>query len=157
MSILGAPLYHIPLKYTLNSAIPTSLMSLFLLYPKTQWNGCPQFKSQSLFSHVPPIHHGFWNRSKRTHSHTSRCHHYNIVIIAVLTSCSSIMSHATLTLFHCAFRLIFFKLFNITGTLVATNVILRSLKCTGVQLREVPELGHIYRPRSIPLAFPMLT
>ena len=53
-----------------------------------------------------------------------------IVIIATLTSCYSIMSHATLILFYHGIHVNTTKLLNITYTLVATNVILQSLKCT---------------------------
>ena len=45
--------------YTMNFMISASLMSLFLLYPKTLGNGCPQSKSHSLLSCLSPIYHMF--------------------------------------------------------------------------------------------------
>ena len=45
--------------YTLTSIVSPSLMSLFLIYPETVGNGGSQFKSPSLLSHFPTIHHKF--------------------------------------------------------------------------------------------------
>jgi hypothetical protein len=75
-----SPTNHIPLKYTINSAIPTTLMSLFLLYPTTLWNRCSQFKTQFLFSHFLPLCHGFEINPKHTLTHimlsSFSCCHY---------------------------------------------------------------------------------
>ena len=81
------------------------VMSLPLLYPKTLGNIFVYFLKPSLLSHFPFMYHGF--RIKINHhkiqilSHT---HHVVIIvtttIIAMLTLCYSIMSHATLILYH---------------------------------------------------------
>ena len=88
-------------RYTLTCVMSPFGMSLPLLYLKTLGKGCAQFKSPFLLSHLPLIYHGFnikiiHQRIPTTRSHTSRCHHCHIVIIAMLTLCYSIMSHATL-------------------------------------------------------------
>ena len=66
ISTIWFPLYKysngikksILVQYTLTFLWSPSLVSLLLLYPKTQGNGCPQFKSPSLLSHFPPWYHG---------------------------------------------------------------------------------------------------
>ena len=113
-----------PPKYTkYNSAISTSLMSLLLLYPETPWNGCSQFNSHS--SHV------FISFDFKKKPNT--CVHgvviiVIIVIIAGLTLCYSIMSHATLYLFFSCIPVKIVNLLNIACTLVATSVVLQSLE-----------------------------
>ena len=72
-------------------------MPLLLLYPETLGNGCSQFKSCSLLSHFT----SFDTKEFKPHTHM----HYVVIIviiaiIAMLTLCYSIMSHATLILFY---------------------------------------------------------
>ena len=108
----------------------TSSMSLPRFYPKTQWSGGSQFECHYLLSSFPPIYHGFWRTQQfkpHAHSDASFCHRCNycnidfvgfdapnnsnhtltmmhhfviVVIIATLTLCYSVMSHAKLILFY---------------------------------------------------------
>ena len=81
-------------------------MSLLLICPKTLGNGCSQFESRSLLSHISPIYHVFQHLKEINIEFKPQVHtHHDVIIItivtiAMLTLCQSILSHATLILFY---------------------------------------------------------
>ena len=80
-------------KYTLTSIISPLVMSLPLLYPQILGNGCAQSKSSSSLSYFPLKYHGFWHKIIHHEFKPCSCTHHivNIVIIAMLTLCYSII------------------------------------------------------------------
>ena len=119
---------------TLNSVILASLMSLLLLYPETMWTrGSPLNLPPCCQVSLPYIM-GFdieINRQKiqTTNSHASCGHHYNYCHYYMLTLCYCMMSRATFILFLSCIHANTTQVVNILCTLVATSVILWSLKC----------------------------
>jgi hypothetical protein len=110
--------------YTLNSIILTSLMLLLCLYLKALGKGCSWCRCHVFLSYITDfdikIKH---KRIETTHSH---CHPLLfIVVIAMLTLCYSIMSHATLILFYHAY----IHVINTTKTILRITCTLVATKC----------------------------
>ena len=59
-------------------------VTLSLSYPKTLGNGCAQFKSPFLLSHLPLIYHNFWHKNNppKNSTHMPAC----IIIIIIMLS-----------------------------------------------------------------------
>jgi hypothetical protein len=91
--------------YTLNSIISTSLMSLLCLYLEALGKGCSWCRCHVFLSYITDVDIKIKHkRIETTHSH---CHPLLfIVVIAMLTLCYSIMSHATLIIFYHASMLL---------------------------------------------------
>jgi hypothetical protein len=80
--------------------ISTFLMSLLLLYPENRWRMDVLRLNLAPYCHVSSH---MWHSSKppKNSNHTSCCHRCNVLlVIAMLTMCYSILSHATLMLFY---------------------------------------------------------
>ena len=117
----------------LTSLLLSSLISLYLLYPKTRGNKCSHPKYPSLLSHCPPIYHGFWHqRIQTTYSHVSHCHHYNYChycnVDFVLFHNITCFTNYLLSSIHVST----IYLLNITCTLVSKSVVLWMLECNRI-------------------------
>ena len=96
---------------------------------------------------LPPCCHGFlpyitglvlkW--SAKEFKPNAHMHHVVIIIFTKLTLCYSIISHATLLLYHHTPMLTLHYLYNITCTLVATGVILGRWECNSMRLMRRDE------------------
>ena len=127
-------------KHTLTSLMSPSIMPLPLLYLETLGNGRAQLKIASCchISFLYITHFDIRNNPQKKFKPHTRTHHVVvIVILAMLTLCYSIMSHATLVLYYHAFMLTLHASLMSCALAVTTYMILGRLECIYIAICHI--------------------